>query len=162
MIKPIETVYNGYRFRSRLEARWAVFFDALGIDWEYEYEGFDLDGEWYLPDFFLPSSMFFVEVKPAQLNDRERRLLNKLDDNPPKWAMGAVSAIGVPETPTFHYERSPTDGKWYLVEWSGNTAFFIIQEGIARDSPRIQQAIDAAKFARFEHGEKPIIGGGSA
>ena len=29
MIKAIETVYNGYRFRSRLEARWAVFFDAL-------------------------------------------------------------------------------------------------------------------------------------
>lgn len=33
-IKPIETKYKGYRFRSRLEARWAVFFDALGISWE--------------------------------------------------------------------------------------------------------------------------------
>ena len=42
MIKPIETVYNGYRFRSRLEARWAVFFDQLGIKNEYEKEGFDL------------------------------------------------------------------------------------------------------------------------
>ena len=28
-IKPIETKYNGYRFRSRLEARWAVFFDMI-------------------------------------------------------------------------------------------------------------------------------------
>jgi hypothetical protein len=28
-IKAIETSYKGYRFRSRLEARWAVFFDAL-------------------------------------------------------------------------------------------------------------------------------------
>ena len=37
-IKPIETVYNGYRFRSRLEARWAVFFDAAGIEYEYEPE----------------------------------------------------------------------------------------------------------------------------
>ena len=35
-IKPIETIYKGYRFRSRLEARWAVFFDALGIEYEYE------------------------------------------------------------------------------------------------------------------------------
>ena len=26
-IKAIETYYKGYRFRSRLEARWAVFFD---------------------------------------------------------------------------------------------------------------------------------------
>jgi len=39
-IKAIETVYNGYKFRSRLEARWAVFFDALGIEYEYEKEGF--------------------------------------------------------------------------------------------------------------------------
>lgn len=51
-IKPIETVYNGYRFRSRLEARWAVFFDALGVEYEYEPEGFTLpSGEKYLPDF---------------------------------------------------------------------------------------------------------------
>jgi hypothetical protein len=41
-IKPIETLYRGYRFRSRLEARWAVFFDVAGIPWRYEEEGFDL------------------------------------------------------------------------------------------------------------------------
>ena len=29
-IQVIETAYKGYRFRSRLEARWAVFFDAIG------------------------------------------------------------------------------------------------------------------------------------
>lgn len=51
-IKPIETEYNGYRFRSRLEARWAVFFDALGVRYEYEPEGFELpSGKLYLPDF---------------------------------------------------------------------------------------------------------------
>jgi hypothetical protein len=41
-IRPIETEYNGYRFRSRLEARWAIFFAALGVDYEYEPEGFEL------------------------------------------------------------------------------------------------------------------------
>ena len=50
-IKAIETVYAGYRFRSRLEARWAVFFDSMGWKWEYEPEGFDLPSGWYLPDF---------------------------------------------------------------------------------------------------------------
>lgn len=51
-IKPIETLYHGYRFRSRLEARWAVFFDSLGVKYEYEPEGFQLpDGSMYLPDF---------------------------------------------------------------------------------------------------------------
>lgn len=51
-IKAIQTEYNGYIFRSRLEARWAVFFDALGVEYEYEPEGFELpSGKRYLPDF---------------------------------------------------------------------------------------------------------------
>jgi hypothetical protein len=50
-IQPIPTRYQGYHFRSRLEARWAVFFDTLGLRWEYEPEGFDLGGVLYLPDF---------------------------------------------------------------------------------------------------------------
>lgn len=66
-VTPIETEYKGYRFRSRLEARWAVFFDELGIKYEYEPEGYDL-GEhgWYLPDFWLPTfdGGMFCEVKP--------------------------------------------------------------------------------------------------
>lgn len=39
-IAPLETRYAGYRFRSRLEARWAVFFTRLGLDWEYEPQGY--------------------------------------------------------------------------------------------------------------------------
>lgn len=62
-IKPIETIYNGYRFRSRLEARWAVFFDAAGIKYEYEPEGFEHDGYMYLPDFYLPELGVYAEVK---------------------------------------------------------------------------------------------------
>ena len=70
-IKPIETVYNGYRFRSRLEARWAVFFDTAGIKYQYEQEGFEYrlaDGEEcrYLPDFFLPELGVYVEVKGSK------------------------------------------------------------------------------------------------
>ena len=78
-MKVIETRYNGYRFRSRLEARWAVFFDAAGIDYRYEPEGFELecygvnegdpDGIGtirYLPDFYLPDFRVFAEVKPPE------------------------------------------------------------------------------------------------
>ncbi len=65
MIKAIETSYRGYRFRSRLEARWAVYFDHAGIAWEYEKEGYDLEeAGWYLPDFWLPDFDCFIEVKP--------------------------------------------------------------------------------------------------
>ena len=76
-IKAIETYYKGYRFRSRLEARWAVFFDAAGIKYEYEPEGFDLDGVWYLPDFYLPWFKCYVEIKPNnsdEINDAEEKL----------------------------------------------------------------------------------------
>lgn len=63
-IKAIETVYNGYRFRSRLEARWAVFFDAANIEYQYEPEGFiGWCDKPYLPDFYLPQFKVYVEVK---------------------------------------------------------------------------------------------------
>lgn len=63
-IKAIPTIYKGYRMRSRLEARWAAFFDALGIPWQYETEGLTLsDGTQYLPDFYLPDCKSWFEVK---------------------------------------------------------------------------------------------------
>lgn len=88
MIKIIETKYKGYRFRSRLEARWAVFFDSAGIDWEYEPEGFEIgDGERYLPDFFVrmnnrfdryKGSGYWLEVKAKEPTDEEVRKIKKL------------------------------------------------------------------------------------
>lgn len=67
-VKPIETEYKGYKFRSRLEARWAVFFDNAEIRYEYEPEGYEVD--WYekptryLPDFYLLDFDVYCEVKP--------------------------------------------------------------------------------------------------
>lgn len=73
MIKAIETEYNGCLFRSRLEARWAVFFDALGVEYQYELEGFDLgEAGWYLPDFYLPGLKLWVEIKAESPTDEER------------------------------------------------------------------------------------------
>ncbi len=49
-----------YRFRSPLEARWAVFFDTLNIDWRYEAEGFEFPEKTrYLPDFWIPCPLYF-------------------------------------------------------------------------------------------------------
>jgi hypothetical protein len=61
----IPTKYKGTTFRSRLEARWAIFLSELGIEWQYEAEGYQLaNGEWYLPDFWLPGHDMFFEIKP--------------------------------------------------------------------------------------------------
>lgn len=73
--RAIETVYKGYKFRSRLEARWAVFFEALGLDWTYEPEGFDLGGVWYLPDFKVKTPQgadIWYEVKPKDVETDEK------------------------------------------------------------------------------------------
>lgn len=64
-IAAIPTVYNGVKYRSRLEARWAAFFDLLG--WRHTYEPYDM-GAWS-PDFLISlkselSSSMLVEVKP--------------------------------------------------------------------------------------------------
>lgn len=79
-LQAIETRYMGYRFRSRLEARWAVFFDALGVPWEYEPEGFQTSAGWYLPDFRVRAPDGFccyVEVRPTNEPEPRVRALNE-------------------------------------------------------------------------------------
>lgn len=75
VIKAIETEYAGILFRSRLEARWAMFFTLMGYTWEYEPEGYILeDGTKYIPDFkvAIPTPQtkgvgyYYVEVKPLR------------------------------------------------------------------------------------------------
>lgn len=76
-IKAIETRYKGYRFRSRLEARWAVVFDALGLRWEYEPQGFSTPWGPYLPDFCLHGAYgpVWFEVKGVKPTDLEAKKL---------------------------------------------------------------------------------------
>lgn len=84
-IKPINTEYKGYKFRSRLEARWAVFFDSIGTSWEYETEGYEFaDGTRYLPDFSLSSKeigTYFIEIKPNHAKVEEIHKASQLAKN---------------------------------------------------------------------------------
>jgi hypothetical protein len=77
---PIDTEYNGYYFRSRLEARYAVYFDKLGWKYEYEAEGYKLDSGFYLPDFYFPEIDCFAEVKAKKLNELEMKLCYELTE----------------------------------------------------------------------------------
>lgn len=90
-IAPIQTTYKGYRFRSRLEARWAVFFDALGVPWEYEPEGFVLpSGAHYLPDFrvMLDGHPYWFEIKPG--DEAENAKFTEFMHASPQGYVGAV------------------------------------------------------------------------
>lgn len=65
--RSLPSVYNGCKFRSRLEARWAYYFDLIGLPWEYEPEGYELKTGCYVPDFYCPTCCpFYVEVKPTR------------------------------------------------------------------------------------------------
>ena len=76
-LKPIPSKYRGTTFRSRLEARWAIFFDLLELKWLYEPEGYFLGEEGkndpklcYLPDFLLRSPQgkdIWIEIKPRNI-----------------------------------------------------------------------------------------------
>lgn len=81
-ITPVPTNYKGYAFRSRLEARWAVYFDKIGIEWDYETDAYLLpNGEYYLIDFDIPE-FGHVEIKAlGQVTEEEKekcRLLSEL------------------------------------------------------------------------------------
>lgn len=84
-VKAVETEYAGVLFRSRLEARWALFFDLIGLKWEYEPDWFEFDQEasWlpersrrYAPDFLVsglvrtPFKAYF-EIKREGLSFEE-------------------------------------------------------------------------------------------
>ena len=69
------TNYGGCRFRSRLEARYAVFFDWLGIKWDYEPGGLSTSDGGYLPDFLLhlPDHDVWFEVQEGDDQDDDPR-----------------------------------------------------------------------------------------
>lgn len=77
-MKALQTEYRGIKYRSRTEARWAVFLDELRVPYTYEPEGYDLGGDWYLPDFWLPNPGCYLEVKGIAPTDDERRKAVKL------------------------------------------------------------------------------------
>lgn len=169
-IKAIETEYNGYRFRSRLEARWAVFFDACGIEYVYEPEGFELgNGLRYLPDFYLPNDDVWIEIKGKKLSDAEREKIIQfcklkcdvknggsrfrlLEGNIPK---EPIMIKDVPSIPFFccvpikdlpDVDSEDDSLVFVLGLWTRCWNYEDVKFGLLK-----------ARQARFEHGEKPII-----
>ncbi len=166
-IRAIETRYKGYRFRSRLEARWAVFFGHIGWPWGYEPEGFELpDGTRYLPDFKIGS--VWIEVKATPPTPDELRKAWLLAQGP--WA-AVVFAVGLPDPqavagglPGFlegvPYERGLLDcvaspSSYCFHKWG----YLGLHMGGSTPDPEDVAACNAARSARFEHGESGPRGG---
>jgi hypothetical protein len=75
-IKSKKTQYGSVLFKSILEARWAVFFDSLGITYTYEPDCFEVETGGrtvtYKPDFFLPDLSKYIEIKPNKPYEIEK------------------------------------------------------------------------------------------
>lgn len=116
-LKAIETVYKGYRFRSRLEARWAVFFDTLGVQYEYEKEGFEIEGVGrYLPDFYLPQLDCWFEVKgqePLDLEIKKAVALGNETDKPVIISIQSFDGLRVPNCYFFSGDTDQNGGGIY-------------------------------------------------
>lgn len=140
-LKPIETLYNGRRFRSRAEARVAVFLDTLGVAYQYEREGYDLGiiGP-YLPDFDLGVNGF-VEVK---------------GDEPTPFEMlkcATLAQVSGRVVYLIHDEGACVFTSVDFLNEVGHTACGTL---IKNDSVEaVDRAWEVARRARFEHGETP-------
>lgn len=160
-IKAIETTYKGYRFRSRLEARWAVFFDHIGWEWEYEPEGFELGvGVRYLPDFKIGS--VFIEIKaqtPTTDEMRKAWLLAKATDTAVLFGIGLPDPITVAGgLPGFVGSSPFEDGMLRGVGAPSSYCFYkwryvgYFMDGATPDEDDLV-ACNAARSARFEFGQ---------
>jgi nucleoside 2-deoxyribosyltransferase len=171
-LRAIETNYRGHRFRSRTEARWAVFFDAAGIAWQYEAEGYNLDGRYYLPDFFLPELKVFVEVKPTkEAAEQATPLLRALAKASGCRTLFAVGAPDVDNEKPFIECSDFIRGVWHTgigqCPFCNRVAFEflpgmscrcvgtvrLLDHGPFCKPLRLRHALGEAQRARLEHGE---------
>ncbi|MBM3210573.1 hypothetical protein FJZ33_00015 [Candidatus Poribacteria bacterium] len=160
-IKIIPTKYNGYFFRSRTEARWAVYFDECGIDYIYEYEGFELKNKQrYLPDFWFPQYKCFGEIKPIYPTNKEEEKIKQLVE---MTGRPLIIFIGMPSVSPEIYECRKNKEKIYIYKSLFtiiNNSIFYIHKDFINEYPQFQfiydnmkEKIDFAKSARFEFGE---------
>jgi len=181
-MKAIETKYRGYRFRSRTEAKWAVFFETLKFRWEYEPEGFKLStGPWYLPDFkfVLPNDVvWFAEVKYAEHEQFDGEAIAKCRGLAIDTGANVVLLNGLPEPRiynavgphhscnsfygVFFQDYAPyihvADEYWFARSQfdsaTGTHRFEYDERALRKSFGRLYlEALQASRSARFEFGE---------
>jgi hypothetical protein len=175
-IKAIETQYKGYRFRSRLEARWAVFFDAIGWPWDYEPEGFTWHERSYLPDFVCQLNIpFYFEIKRRYSIDEKPQALDVLG----QWFDFAIHFVNAERGAILVFGSPWIDMAAWVASWDNEAGRLRIEENVFLDqcpccekpslltvgkevkrtfwnAPKFnRRPYERARSARFEHGETP-------
>lgn len=119
------TYYKDIEFKSKLEAQWAVFFDAVGAEWEYEPQYFDLGlGVRYRPDFLISNKgrggkKLWVEVKGVLDEKDEQKIMafafgsakKLLERKTNPSIVNPILVVG--KIPEEVYEYRPNDGLFF-------------------------------------------------
>jgi hypothetical protein len=173
-VKSITQTHHGIVYRSRTEARWAEYFRLSHTEFHYEPEGYVLDGgDAYVPDFYLPYSKIFFEIKHGTPNEREVRVAEKLSQavqapvviaqgNP--WhgvvLTGIRPGIGWCRLYLFADDR-PTSAAWLVSAMSSNVPRWSIKLGpltLAKPSQTDPRLRTAGKL-QFQHrGASSLLG----
>lgn len=156
-LEPIDTMYKNYRFRSRLEAKWAVFFEKMGWKWVYEHQGYNLPSGPYLPDFYFPDIDVYAEVKPFEFSDLERKKCMELSElktsSSNVFGIEVVLIVGQPELKS--YDGISNGGHFDDVVFMPNeTKYYPFYVGDSNPDKRsfteTYNCAAYAKMARFE------------
>lgn len=172
-MKAIETRYAGHRFRSRLEARWAVFWDVIGVDWQYEPEGFETFAGPYLPDFYIPEFDKYIEIKPdGPLSEHDRTRMVAFGVDCLAAGHDYLLLTGLPKPAAFVPCKKWIDLPYDEGNISHPSLGIINNEPLCEHldwdlglvqgwvpsrwmpAPNVREALVRARSARFEHGER--------
>jgi hypothetical protein len=125
IIKPIPTKYKGVQFRSRLEAKWAVFFDGIQFPWRYEEMPYRMtNGSKYYPDFTSVLE-FAIEIKPIVPNQDYR---NKLLDSSMAQQEPILLLCGYPRV-LRETRKFPSLGYYYSGDGNEEALWFVNECG---------------------------------
>lgn len=76
-MRSLPAVYAGFAFRSRAEARWKIFYEALDEPAIYEPTAIDLGAFAYQPDYWLSLFRAWVEIKGEMISDEAGMLMTE-------------------------------------------------------------------------------------
>lgn len=135
MIKAKPTMYKNIQFRSRLEAKWAIFFDEMGITYQYEpgtyqvpMKGYSIK---YCPDFALLNVKtqqeikrpLYVEIKGVnrycEIYENDRKIMESFGSSNSLLVLGSF-----PPNTSYLFQEPDYLSNFFLINGQNMPCFF--------------------------------------
>lgn len=147
------TVYGGVQFRSRTEARWAIFFDCLELKWQYEPRKFRTPHGGYVPDFYIRARRpYWLEIKGPEPEERDylrARYVEQETHSKLRFLVGSVPDVSIDGTLPHETVRVFSSGKWRPAVWKAGW-----------NPARVEDALSVARSAHADENDVMFPGVG--